>query len=244
MRLLRGVLLLAALSSGAGRAAELTAYTEQFPPFNYIVDGRPSGLAIDVFRAVTKRAGIRYGMRFLPWMRAVEAQSGHPDSVLFTTVRLPERESSYRWVGPIDQCDIVLMKLTRRTDVHVHDLGDARRYRIGVPAAGADVETLSKLGFDDSQLVRVPPNGNLTGMLIRQRFDLVSGIHVAYAYQARREGLPVGSIEAVATVQPGKGCYFAFNRNVNPALFDAFSTAFDALQRDGTLARMHEAYLR
>ncbi|MBE9608288.1 substrate-binding periplasmic protein [Chitinilyticum piscinae] len=238
-----GMTLLLVGSASAAAAADLRAYTENFPPFNYLQEQQESGISVELLRMVAQRANLDIQMSFLPWQRAVNENAMDANSILFTTVRTPQRENTYRWVGPIDACDIALIKLKKRQDIQIGKLEDAFRYTVGIPTAGADFETLSRLGFPAGQLRRAPPSASVIRMLYAERFDLASGILLSYAYQARQVGLPAGELVSVYPLQKGSGCYFAFNSRVDPELFRRFETAFKELERDGAILQLRRHYL-
>lgn len=236
--------LFALLATGHARAADLRAYTEEFAPFNYTEQGQPHGLAVLMLQEVAKRAGLSVDTRFMPWQRAVNGNADDTNSILFTTVRTVQREPLYRWVGPIDDCNIVLIKLARNTQVRVDSPADLTQYSIGVPAVGADMDVLRSLGYPMQRVTGVPANGHILRMLYANRFDLVSGILLSYAWQARQLGLPADELRAAWPVQRDRGCYYAFNPQVDPALFQRFDTAFKALVQEGRLKALREQIIK
>lgn len=233
-----------ALLAGSLQAADLRAYTENFPPFNNLQEQQESGISVELLRLIAGRAGLDIQLSFLPWQRAVNDNAADPNSILFTTVRTPQRENSYLWVGPIDACNLELVRLKKRKDIRIDSLSDAYRYNIGIPVAGADSEVLTRLGFPDSRIKRTPPSASVVRMLYAERFDLASGIKLSFAYQARMHGLPPGELVSAYTLQKGGGCYFAFNPAVDPELFRRFDTAFRELEKEGALRALHGKYLR
>ncbi|WP_373973795.1 transporter substrate-binding domain-containing protein [Chitinibacter sp. SCUT-21] len=226
-------------------AEDLRAYTERFPPFNYQQDdGEPTGLAYEVMMLTAAKAKLKINTEFLPWPRAVKLNAEDANSILFTTVRTPPRETSYMWVGPFDPCDISLLKLNRRNDIQLKQISDAFRFNIGLPAFGADIETLTRLGFPAERLQKIPPSGNLAKMLFAQRFDMISGIQLSYAYEARMLGFSGSEITPAIQLKPGLGCYFAFNPKVDPNLYQRFSRAFQELVQDGSIQKLKAKYLQ
>lgn len=232
------------LLAGSLQAADLRAYTENFPPFNNLQEQQESGISVELLRLIAGRAGLDIQLSFLPWQRAVNDSAADPDSLLFTTVRTPQREGSYLWVGPIDACDLELVRLKKRKDIRIETLADAYRYTIGIPVAGADSETLARLGFPAGNIKRTPPSASVVRMLYAERFDLASGIKLSFAYQARMHGLQPGDLVSAYTLQKGGGCYFAFNPAVDPELFRRFDTAFRELEKEGAVRALLGKYLR
>jgi ABC-type amino acid transport substrate-binding protein len=88
-----------------------------------------------------------YTIDLLPWKRAYTAALERPDACVFSTTRTPEREASFKWVGPIGEADWVLMARADRA-FSLRSLDDARGYRIGTYNGDARDDYLRTRGFD------------------------------------------------------------------------------------------------
>jgi len=100
------------------RPADLTYITEQYPPFNYEEHDQLQGIAVELLDAVTATMGDRLTedkIRLMPWTDGYQTTLNQTDTVLFSTVRLPEREASFKWVGPIYTEQKVLFASRDRT---------------------------------------------------------------------------------------------------------------------------------
>ena len=89
--------------------------TQNFPPFSMANDGKNfakeeaiSGIDAEVVAALFKRAGIPYTLtlRFLE----PPAAAGGKRRLRRVLSRTPEREPKYKWVGPLSEIQIVLLK--------------------------------------------------------------------------------------------------------------------------------------
>ena len=72
-------------------------------------DGKVVGIATDKVRAAFERAGLPYTIELLPWKRAYAAAYQRPDACVYSTARTPERDPLFKWVGPTDSAEWVLM---------------------------------------------------------------------------------------------------------------------------------------
>ncbi|WP_159670342.1 ABC transporter substrate-binding protein [Andreprevotia sp. IGB-42] len=238
------LLLCSTLWASACPGADLRAYSEEFAPFNFTEQGQFRGLAVEVLQQVSKAAGLQVDTAVLPWPRAVLRNGEDADSLLFTTVRTPQREKQYRWVGPIDDCAVVVMKRKDNTRVQITSRADIGQYSIGLPTHGADLDIFQAQHLSLDKAILVPGSGSLIRMFYAGRFDLLSGIQLSYAYQARQYGLPPSRLQVAYVLDPGQGCYFAFNPKVNPQLLQRFEAAFHALARSGQLQVLRDRYLQ
>ncbi|WP_051279773.1 substrate-binding periplasmic protein [Chitinilyticum aquatile] len=223
-------------------ASNLQAFTEEFPPFNYMLRGQHRGLANEILDAVIARSGLQIERQSYPWTRSVYMTGETPDSLLYTIVRTPEREKLYRWVGPFDDCDVQLIRLRHRKDVHVASLDDARHYRIGAARNSAGTQILQAKGFPVQQIDTSASEEKSVRMLYAERFELSVGLLIAHRFEAKRQGLDPDAMEVLYTLQKGSGCYFAFNTRVNEQFFTRFEKAFEELKHSGELQRIRERY--
>lgn len=225
------------------QAADLIGFTEEFAPFNYTENGKNLGLANQIIDQIVARSGLSMTRKSYPWLRAVEGNQATPNSLLFTTVRTPDRENKYLWVGPYDLCEIWLIKLKNRKDVQASTLAEAKRYRVGAPRGSAGHSILLSKGFPEDKLdISLDEERNIR-KLYAGRFDYSVGMIIPHYANAKHLGLPVLELEAILRLEKGLGCYFAFNPKVDPKLFQRFADAFSELEKSGELKKIRDAYL-
>ena len=128
-----------------GAKAPLVMLTEEYAPLNYHEDGRPAGIAIDLLNETLHRLGNGQSIdevRFLPWAVAYNRTLVEPDTVLFSTSRLPSRENLFKWAGPIYPERAVLFGLRER-NITIASPSELPGYRIGVVRDDAAVQKTS-----------------------------------------------------------------------------------------------------
>ncbi|MGJ9417171.1 substrate-binding periplasmic protein [Massilia sp. CMS3.1] len=221
----------------ARRPAPLYITTETAAPSSMQdSQGQVVGISTDKVRAVLERAGLAYTIELLPWKRAYAAARERFDGCVYSTTRTPERETLFKWVGPIDTAEWVLMARANRR-FSLRTLEDARPYRIGTYNGDARDDFLRSRGF------RVDPAPNdLTNprKLLLGRIDLWAA--------ALRAGSPVleqnnwaGQIVPVLVFHR-LDVYLACNRAVPDDVIARLNGAFSALERDGTMGRIERSY--
>ena len=251
--LLAGALLLSAgclSESGKPSAAVDTAglkyYTEQFPPYNYHENGTLKGISVDLLGEITARLGKRVTpdqVVLMPWSGAYQASLTGNNTVLFTTARLPEREASFKWVGPIATDRYVLFAARDRA-ITVRGPADLKEYRIGVIADDAAILHLQDAGVDPNQLVTDTSVSSLIDGLARGTIDLwcypemAGRIFVQEATGSPDTFLVVYALEDYDV-------YYAFSRDVPDTTVQAFQQALDALreEKDARGISTHERIL-
>jgi polar amino acid transport system substrate-binding protein len=219
------------------RPGALYITTEAAAPSSMLdSEGSVIGISTDKVRAVLDRAGMAYTIELLPWKRAYAAAHNRLDACVYSTTRTPEREALFKWVGPIDSAEWVLMA---RADSRfaLRTLDDARPYRIGTYHGDARDQYLRSRGF------RVDPAPNdLTNprKLLLGRIDLWAA--------ALRVGSPVleqngwaGQIVPVLVFNR-LDVYLACHRAMPDELIARLNGAFAALEREGTMRKIERAY--
>lgn len=226
--------------STAGEAAPARALyitTETAAPSSMLDgEGRVVGIATDKVRAAMERAGLAYTIDLLPWKRAYAAARTRPDACVYSTTRTPEREALFKWIGPTDSAEWVMMARADRR-IALRTLEDARPYRIGTYNGDARDGYLRSRGFrvDPAPTDLVNPRKLLLG-----RIDLWAA--------ALRAGSPVleqngwnGRIVPVLAFNR-MDVFLACNLAVPDEVVNRLNSAFASLERDGTMRRIERSY--
>lgn len=219
--------------SGATTSVDLTYYTEQLPPYNYQENGTLQGIAIDLLEAITEKMGkkvSRDDVLLVPWTDGYQKVLSQNNTVLFTTVKLPEREQSFKWAGPIYAYTNVLFARPDK-GITIEKPEDLKDYRIGVIVDDVAIQQLLDAGVNKSQLVQETNASVLVDKLNNGEIDLW-----AYPEAAGRDfiekatGNPY-SFKVVFTLPAMEG-YYAFNKNVSDSTVESFQQALDSLKQE------------
>lgn len=225
-------------------AHELVGFSEDLPPFAYVENAEHRGMANELLDRIAQRQGLQLKRLNMPWARSIRDAALEPNSVLYMTVRTPERESQYLWVGPIDPCDIVLMKLRRRGELKFDPQHPAGPMQIGAGRGAPSVQLLRDAGVPESEIYQTSRSEIGVRMLYADRLDLLAGLMLPSAYQAQRNGYDPTELQVVHVLKPGYGCYFAFNPKVDPQLLAQFRKGFEEIRNAGELQILRDMYLR
>jgi polar amino acid transport system substrate-binding protein len=216
--------------------APLYITTEYSPPTSMQEGDNVIGSATEKVREAMTRAGIAYTLELLPWKRAYSAAMTRPDTCVYSTTRTPERERLFKWVGPTDEGDWVLLGRADR-NYKLATLEDARSLRIGTYNGDARDEFLRTRGFK----VDPAPNDMINPQkLMMNRIDLWAagfrrGSAVMEANGWAGKIVPVLSFNRVKL-------YLACNPGVPDATIERLNSAMDAMVKDGTTRRLDRKY--
>ena len=143
----RLLLLFVLLWCNPASASPLIAYTEELPPLNFLQHDKVSGFSSELLQARAAKAAIPLSLQLLPWARGYAMTQSTPGSLLFSTVRTPERENLFRWVGPISPRRIYLYRLTRRKDIQLRNIEQLKQLRTSTLFESATQKRLLELGL-------------------------------------------------------------------------------------------------
>lgn len=236
LKLAVAVMLAGALVQAHAQPAALHITTEASPPTSMLDGERVIGSATDKVREALTRAGIPHSFELLPWKRAYGAALQRPDGCVYSTTRTPERENLFKWVGPTDEGEWVLLARADRK-LTLHTLEDARNLRIGTYNGDARDDYLRARGF---QVDPAPSDLINQKKLMMNRIDLWAagirrGSSVLTANGWSRKIVPVLTFNRIKV-------YLACNPAVPDATIDKLNAALEAMARDGTTRRIERKY--
>jgi polar amino acid transport system substrate-binding protein len=225
-----------ALGNASAEQLRLHLMTESSPPTSMRDGNKVVGSGTDKVREIMAHTGTAYTLELLPWRRAYTLARQEPHACLFSTTRTPEREHQFKWVGPTDEGEWVLLGRAGR-NYRLRTLEDARKLRIGTYNGDARDEYLRARGFN----VDPAPN-DITNprKLLMNRIDLWAAGLARGSTVLKRNGwegkiVPVLSFNKVRV-------YLACNPGVPDELIDKMNAALEAMTRDGTTKRIDRKY--
>ena len=218
-------------------AASLTAYTEEWAPYNYSEGGTVKGIATDVLRAACDEARLDCRIFIVPWARALSTVSNTPNTLIYTIARTPAREDDFLWVGPL---------LPRAVWIYTRpgqDLRSIGELRYGVVRDDATGPDLIAAGVPASAIVADASNASVLRMYRRSMVDALVDTEIGMAWNLRNAAMPADSVVRQKKLSEVGAYYFAFNRQSDPLTVRALQQALDKVRHDGTLEAIKKKYL-
>ena len=127
--------------------------TEDAPPLQFVVEGEVRGVTTELVREVLKQAQINAQFEIYPWARAYDQALKRKNTLLYSTIRTPERESLFHWIGKLGRFNLGFVMLKQNTDITINSTRDARRYVIGAMRDDYTHRYLLGNGFDNDSLI-------------------------------------------------------------------------------------------
>ncbi|MGZ8290884.1 MAG: substrate-binding periplasmic protein [Telluria sp.] len=233
-------LVIAIIAAGFGLAAQaaptLHITTEHSPPASMLEGGSVIGSGTEKVREIMARSGIAYDIELLPWKRAYTAALQRSNGCVYSTTRTPEREKLFKWIGPTNLGEWVLLGRADRK-FELKTLDDARGLRIGTYHGDAREDYLRARGFkiDSAQNDLINPR-----KLLLNRIDLwAASLRRGSAVLAQNGW--TGQIVPVLTFAKVQ-VYLACNPAVPDELVARMNASLEAMERDGTARRIERKY--
>jgi polar amino acid transport system substrate-binding protein len=244
MSILRPYLLACAFFFGAfapSVAADLTAYTEDWAPYNYEENGKIRGISTDLLVTACKTAKLECTVELVPWARAYKAASTQPQTLAFTTARKPSREREFLWVGPI---------LPRATWIYtrnnlpqtVDTMADLQGLRTGVVRGEAAEQDLLAAGIPASALFAHASNADVLKLLQSGAIDAMVDTEVGMLWNIKALGLSPKAVRQSFKLTDEGAYYYAINPATPPDTVKKLQSAVDLLRSNGQLSKIIRSY--
>ena len=212
-------------------------YVDQIEPLAFTVDGDQQGLLYELLTELSRRVHHTGQVTPLPLKRQRHLLQSRTDT-LGTLWRFPEIESDYHWWCKLLDSPFVMAAAPDST-VDISSVATAKHLRVGV-ILGSPAEILAhRLGFKNIQTAASADSN--ARKLALGRIDIwIASPRVIRAAQARLGGelknLRVS--EGIATY----GVYLASSPRFDAREGEKWKSAFDSMQRDGTVALIRKKY--
>ena len=216
------------------RAADLTAYTEEWAPYNFSENGVVKGIATDVLRAACTQAKLGCEIKMVPWARALVLVMDTPNTVLYTTARKPSREKDFLWVGPL-MPRTTWVYTNSQNSGRIKDFASLAQSRVGVVRDEASHADLLAAGVPPDALTIQSSNAHVLRMVLSGTVDAMVDTEVGMAWNLRDVSQTGQTVVKKMKLSDEGAYYFALNRDTKPSVVRDLQLAVDTLRRDGRI---------
>lgn len=225
-------------------AGQLRVGTEtQFAPFDFIADGKPTGLNYELFDIIGQDMGVRIAWVALPWESVLPGLDGGKfDMVGGPATITKARAERYRFSSPVADATVALLK--RAGDDGIQKPADIAGKTVG---SGKATAQLAQLRTYAATLPNAPTIREYVDFSAAYA-DLAAGRIVAVANSFPNIAYVASQRkDTFAVVQPpfGEKAYFGYIGRKEPeyaSLMDAFDAALIKVKRNGRLAQLQEKW--
>lgn len=226
----------------ASEEKKLTIITEDWPPYNYNEHGAAKGFSVEIAKYIMKELKVNYSIRVLPSARIVNYIDNNPRTMFFTMIRTPERESQYKWIGPLDEGGIYFYK-KKGNPLKIKTLDDAKNVRsVCCRHIGLVYRILVNSGFTNLDISSNPAGVYLK--VVHDRCDLGIGgeTSIGVKYWLKHEKLPVDALEKLPLKVVDMSLYIVCSKDVPSAEVVLWQKALDKMKITGDYNRLYQKY--
>jgi len=225
---------LCALSAGSqpASAEDLRIVAGAIPPYAFKTGGQADGAATLIVDSIAMEFGSPIQVEFQPWSRAQRtAQQGRNIGIIPLS-RSPERETQYKWVGPLIHDREVLMTVSGNRKAPA-DLEEAKAWPICVLRGSPGEAKLRALGF--SGLYAATDTAACAHRLVSGKVDAWSVAEMVAPYQFKLEGFDPTVLSKGAEVRANT-IYLGLSKDVADDVVARWQDSLDRMRASGKLA--------
>jgi polar amino acid transport system substrate-binding protein len=215
---------------------KLVYIAEQYPPFNFQENGKLKGISIDLLEKMLNRMDSklnRSDIKFMPWSQGYRTALTENNTVFISMARLPEWESSFKWVGPICPTQTVVFAMQDRT-VRISSLADLNKYKIGVVRGSAEQYLLTRVGVNVKNVVPEEDGETIVKMLKSgdMNIDAWANAELPGIWLMNRSGIMTKDYNTVYNLGDEAEIYYAFNKETPDSLIQAFQRSLNLTKQE------------
>lgn len=218
---------------------EITSVSEDYPPFEYVENGKVVGFTVDLLDAIYKKTGHNGNANILPWARAYRMALNEPNILVHRMTRSKAREDLFKWVGKVSDKKVSLFKLKFRNDIQLKALNDAKSYEVGTIRDQSSTKFLYGKGFEEGvNTFSVTNTGMNIKKLFGERVDMVLAMEPILQFWVHKLGHSFDDVEEAVIVDHSSEFHMAFSQQTSDELVEQFRQAMQELKSDGTFDRL------
>ena len=207
-------------------------------PFVFVEQEHYRGYAYELGQEVMHRLGYRGTMRVQPLARANRTVQREPNVIALWLGRIPEREATVHWLYPVVVDDFSIYTVKGRpvamTLEQAKSLG-----MLGANIGAANAIAAQRKGLEQIEMITSDDaNGR---KLMSGRLDGWIASRTAVSYFLRLHGLPEQTFVKGVKLSDYQAWVVA-SLGTDPAVMAAWRTTLQAMEQDGTLLRLAQAY--
>lgn len=212
---------------------------QEYAPFTHTdpKSGEIRGIVTEKVQEILRRSGDSHSIASTSLARGLYAAQHNDNTCLFAFRRTPERETSFRWFGPLATDSWVLYG--RKDDTRVlKKLEDAKALAIGSYKNAATGLQLTEQGYNIKFASQDEDNPRL---LVNRRLDywIVSELHGMYMAQQQGYADDIARALRYKHIELNMLC----NLNIDKTKIDQWNRINKELDADGSTEKLQKKYL-
>jgi len=223
--------------------------TEIYAPYNFVDEdtGQLTGFSYDVVKALISFVGDQdiVEVKVFPWARIYYMAQHMENVAIFSIIHSEQRSSLFKWAGTLYYSDSYIWKMADRTDIHVENKQDLKRYQTAVLNDGVDQQILMRR-YDLSKsrhLLPVSSANQKLLMLFNGHVDLSEYGEMPLRWKMREMSLDYQQVEKVLAIPEMAPLSLAFSPLTSDEIVNRYRQALIAIKENGVYDQILEKWL-
>jgi polar amino acid transport system substrate-binding protein len=209
--------------------SELRILTEDYPPLNYLENGKLTGASTEILALVYEQLGLPFPeVEVMPWPGAYHLAQTNQPIMLFTMSRTATREDKFQWAGQTHASRTYLVTY-EGSGIDEYDPKTQRDESILAIRSDVTQYVLEELGYPTEKLDLVDSNEKMIRMFSNQREKLMSIADSPFNTLKKTDEFKDFPFKVLTTTRESQG-HFAFSLGVDPALVAAFQSGLEQVR--------------
>lgn len=217
---------------------KLSVVTEDAYSFQYRSKstGNMEGPAAELVEKVINTAGIEFKTKVLPWARAYKEAEETVNTLIYSIVRTPERDSKFHWLGVLSKPQYCLYAMKTANVSPAVDISLFKNQRVATILNSASFFTLKKEGFHF--LVPLTSAEQAFGMLTKNRVDFITANKKTFQSICANYSDECENIVEIAPIEMPESSflYFAINKESDPRIVSLLQETYQKLLSAGEIS--------
>jgi polar amino acid transport system substrate-binding protein len=227
--------------SNFGEVKRLTIITEEWPPFNYTENGVIKGFSMEIINYLMKELKVNYQVQIFSTARIMDILKKERNVMFFTMLRIPERETQFKWIGPIGE-DAIYFYKKRENPLKIKSLEEAKKVKsIACRHIGLVYSTLIKAGFTN-----LDTTSNSVGIymkVVSGRCELGIGeTPLGVKYWLKKQNISSDTLEQIPIKVIDSQLYIVCSKDVSDKEISLWQNALDKMKSSGDYKRLYQKY--
>ena len=246
LRTLAWLLILVTFALGPERDAwagcPTMVITEEWAPFNYTENGKITGFSVEIVSLILEALGQEPSIRMLPGVRGKRLLNSRPRTIMFSMFRTPQRESLYKWAGPLCDGSIFFYKLRDNPKVF-RSMADLKQAgTVACRYVGLVPTLLLQHGFKNLDMTATS-SLQVYRKLLLGRCDLaISDTNLGVRYHLKRLHAPQDAFKRIPIKIFESQLYIAFSKDFSDRYVRLWQEALDSLKSGPVFEEIENRY--
>ena len=218
----------------AACATEVLVLGNESMPWNGIVDGKDSGIMVDILNEATRNGAPKFKFRLgMPWARAqIEVLKPSEELVaIIPLTRNAEREAKFKWIAELVPNEVRIVSYGRPAPIT--SLDEAKNLSVGLILGHAAIPQLKQSGF--TRIDHAKNAESNERKLFAKRIDALIDSRMVYRYHWKQIGQNTKDLQEGPVVGEVTGIYIAGAPDFPDEVAKRIADALEKMRKSGKL---------